>query len=68
MKRHTILTWTLVGLVTLLGGVAGCSHEIAHSESDRGNWLDSGTTHKESTTYRNRDGSISTEKSSEVTH
>ena len=68
MKNRTIITWTLLGLVTLLGGSVACSHEIAHSESDKGNWLDSGTTHRESTTYRNPDGSISTEKSIQVTH
>jgi hypothetical protein len=40
----------------------GCSHEVSHSEQDKPGWF-GGRTHQEQTTYRNADGSYSTESS-----
>jgi ABC-type oligopeptide transport system substrate-binding subunit len=42
--------------------MSGCSQEVAHSESDKPR-LFGGRTHEESTTYKNPNGTYSTEKS-----
>jgi hypothetical protein len=44
----------------------GCSHEVAHSESDKPGWF-GGSTHQETTVYKNADGTTSTEHSSSTT-
>lgn len=40
---------------------AGCAQEVSHTESDKPNLLDEGHTKKESTTYKNPDGTMHTE-------
>ena len=44
----------------------GCREEVAHKETDRPN-LTGGRTHEETTTYRNPDGSYTTEHEKEKT-
>jgi hypothetical protein len=52
----------------LAGGLTtGCSQEVAHSETDKPN-LTGGHTHEENTTYKNPDGSYSTENSKQRTN
>lgn len=40
--------------------LAACSQEVSHTESTKSNML-GGTTHKETTVYKNPDGTLSTE-------
>jgi len=42
--------------------LSGCSQEVSHTESDKPRLL-GGHTHEETTTYKNADGSYSTEHS-----
>jgi hypothetical protein len=58
----TITTFAL-GLTLASGFLVGCSQETSHEESDSPNWLDNGHTKKETTTYKNADGTESTETS-----
>ncbi|MGN6505881.1 MAG: hypothetical protein ACTHM6_09995 [Tepidisphaeraceae bacterium] len=39
----------------------GCSHEVAHTETDKPGWF-GGNTHEETTVYKNADGTTSVEK------
>ena len=65
MKR--ILTAATLGAVMIAGGLAvGCSQEVSHSEKDKPN-LTGGQTHEETTTYKNPDGSYTTESSKQRT-
>lgn len=52
-------------LTVILGSfvVTGCRQEVSHTESDKPNWTDNGHTQQESTTYRNPDGTTSTDTS-----
>ena len=45
----------------------GCSHEVSHTSKDTPTWT-GGEKHEETTTYKNPDGTLSTEKSSSTTH
>jgi len=45
----------------------GCSQEVAHKETDSPNLM-GGHTHEETTTYKNPDGSYSTENSKQRTN
>lgn len=57
---------SLVAIAALSSAfLAGCSQEVSHTESDKPGWF-GGSTHKETTTYRNPDGSISTEHQEET--
>ena len=60
MKRMVVVA---LGAV-LVGGplLVGCSQEVEHHESDKPR-LFGGRTHEESTTYKNPDGTYTTEKS-----
>jgi len=53
---------TLVAATAALLAIqGGCAHEISHTESDKPGWF-GGSTHKEETTVRNADGTISHEQ------
>jgi hypothetical protein len=52
----------------MLGGCSDSPKEVAHSESDKPNWTNNGSTHNEETTYKNADGTTSTESSKSVTN
>jgi hypothetical protein len=54
----------------LLGSfiAAGCSQEVSHSESDKPDLIGNGHTTKEETTYKNADGTTSTESSKTQTN
>jgi hypothetical protein len=55
---------TLTFAIVLLGaGLVGCAQETSHSESNQPNWTDNGHTKQETTTYKNADGTTSTESS-----
>jgi hypothetical protein len=56
-----------VALVLLGAGLLGCAQETSHTESDQPNWLDNGHTKKETTTYKNADGTTRTESSKSST-
>jgi ABC-type oligopeptide transport system substrate-binding subunit len=65
MKR--LFACSVLAAAILAGGLAvGCSEEVSHSEKDKPN-LTGGHTHEESTTYKNPDGSYSTENSKQRT-
>lgn len=52
----------IVAMTVSVSGLSlGCREEVAHTEKDRPN-LTGGRTHEETTTYRNPDGSYTTEK------
>ncbi|MDB5325060.1 MAG: hypothetical protein JWM57_629 [Phycisphaerales bacterium] len=58
MKRllHSLL---VLGTMTAAAGInVGCAHEVSHTESDKPGWF-GGSTHKETTVYKNPDGSTS---------
>lgn len=60
---NRFLTVATLGAILIAGGLAvGCSQEVSHSEKDKPN-LFGGHTHEESTTYKNPDGSYTTEQS-----
>lgn len=65
MKRFFAMS---VLAATMGAGVLaiGCSQEVAHKETDSPN-LTGGHTHTESTTYKNPDGSYTTENSKQRT-
>ena len=50
---------TAVAAAPIFAGV-GCSREVAHTETDKPGWF-GGSTHEEKTTYKNADGTYSTE-------
>ena len=54
----------LIASLTLssVGFLGGCSEEVEHKETDKPNLIGSGRTHKEETTYRNPDGTYTTER------
>ncbi len=56
-----------IGMSIYGGLLVGCSQEVAHSEQDKPHLLDNGHTHEESTTYKNPDGTVSTEHSKSST-
>jgi hypothetical protein len=60
MVRFTLLA--VVSMSLLVPYVGGCSHEVAHSEQDR-RTASGARVHEESTTYKNPDGTYTTEKS-----
>jgi hypothetical protein len=60
MKRFTTLTLFVLSFAPAM--VGGCSREVAHTEQDKPNLL-GGRTHEETTTYKNPDGTYTTEKS-----
>ena len=62
---RTIKTLVLGGFLTFSLGILGC--ETSHTEETHRNLL-GGTTHEETTTYKNPDGSVSTDQQKEVTH
>jgi hypothetical protein len=64
ISRISIL-FALAALISLPFVTAGC--EESHSETTKQNLL-GGTTHEETTTYRNPDGSVSVDHSKQVTH
>jgi hypothetical protein len=64
MQSSSIMRNIILALVLGVSGagyMAGCSTEVEHTETDKPNWIGSGRTHTEDTTYRNPDGSYSTE-------
>jgi len=64
---NRFLTVSMLASAMLAGGLAvGCSQEVSHSEKDKPNLL-GGQTHEESTTYKNPDGSYTTEHSQQKT-
>lgn len=58
MKLSTIRPLALSALIVALAPLAGCAHEVSHSESDKPGWF-GGRTHQETTVYENPDGSTS---------
>jgi len=68
MKPNFLSICTLIGCLTLLAVSGACSHEISHTESDKGHLFDDGRTRTETTVTRNADGSINTERSTQTTH
>ena len=57
----------LILAVTFPFGWSGCAREVSHTESNKEN-LTGGETHRETTVYKNPDGSVSVEKEKDVTH
>jgi ABC-type oligopeptide transport system substrate-binding subunit len=65
--RDRLFLISTLTAITLAGGLAaGCSQEVSHQETDKPNLL-GGNTHQESTTYKNPDGSYTTENSKQKT-
>ena len=60
MDRFAFATLAVLSLG--VGLLSGCSQEVSHTETDKPR-LFGGHTHEESTTYKNPDGTYSTEKS-----
>ncbi len=60
MNRFSLIAFGMLSVTALIS--TGCSHEVEHKESDKPNLL-GGHTHEESTTYKNADGTYSTEHS-----
>ena len=56
------MRYALVLAFLLSPVIVGCSQEVEHHESDKPR-LFGGRTHEESTTYKNPDGTYTTEKS-----
>jgi len=62
-----LTSFVIAGAMTCGMQAIGCSEEVSHSEQDKPTWS-GGTKHEETTTYRNPDGTISTEKKSSTTN
>jgi hypothetical protein len=60
------MKYTLAIAVFAAGFFAACSQEVSHTESDKPGWF-GGETHKETTVYKNPDGTITTEHQEETT-
>ena len=58
--KYALLTVLSLSLVSPI--LVGCSEEVSHHETDKPR-LFGGHTHEESTTYKNADGSYTTEHS-----
>ena len=67
MKLNTLFTTTLLAASLSLAGLAACSHEVSHTESDKPNFFGGGRTQQETTVTKNADGTLSTESSKQVT-
>ena len=63
--RTLICVLSISGFLALSAGLGGC--ETSHTESTKQNLL-GGSTHEETTTYKNPDGTVSVDHSKEVTH
>jgi hypothetical protein len=66
MKRFFAMSMLAASMVTGVLAI-GCSQEVAHKETDSPNLM-GGHTHEETTTYKNPDGSYSTENSKQRTN
>jgi ABC-type oligopeptide transport system substrate-binding subunit len=60
MNRFSLLALGMLSVAAVIS--TGCSQEVEHKESDKPNLL-GGHTHEESTTYKNADGTYTTEQS-----
>jgi hypothetical protein len=60
LKTNLLRTLALAAALAFPVIGAACSHEVAHSESDKPGWF-GGTKHEETTVYKNPDGTTTTE-------
>jgi hypothetical protein len=56
--KALLQTLVLLGIATGAGLATGCAREVSHTESDKPGWF-GGNTHKETTVYKNPDGTTS---------